>query len=160
MKYNDTSNREKANNFFWHLRFNHIFFFARNNFFFKWAVFSSKSIFLRKVLACEMVQGESSPCSGTLEGYMWWQRKTTDSAKIYVEKENNYRATDTNAIRNPKEVIAKKRKYGDTVNFCLMSTFLFWIQLLKNNFKIKLSCLWVSCLKGGSGFNLIFVTFA
>ena len=30
-----------------------------------------KVVFLGKVLACEMVQGESSPCSGTLEGYMW-----------------------------------------------------------------------------------------
>ena len=73
-------------------------------------------------------------------------------------KENNYRATDTNAIRNPKEVIAKKRKYGDTVNFCLISTFLFRIQLLKNNFKLKLSCLWVSCLKGGGAASIWYLS--
>ena len=79
-----TEKRQTISSDIWDLT-TYFFFFAGIIFFFKWAVFSSKSIFLRKVLACEMVQGESSPCSGTLEGYMWWQRKTTDSAKIYVE---------------------------------------------------------------------------
>ena len=151
MTYNDTSNRKKANNFFWHLRFDHIFLFICTKYFF----LQKRCVLFKKYFPTKSFGVWNGPrrvfsLFRHIRGiYVVTEKNNRLGKDLRRIKENNYRATDTNAIRNHKEVIAKKRKYGDTVNFCLMSTFLFRIQLFRDNFKLKLRCLWVSCFKGG-----------